>query len=75
MQDNQMYQTASAGSTLEINKVLKNTYTLLAMTLAFSAVTALSHAAIASNSGGFAVGFDSSVGRARASTRANCRAL
>ena len=31
---------ASKSSAIEINKVLKNTYMLLSMTLAFSAVTA-----------------------------------
>jgi len=31
------YQSASASSALEVNKVLRNTYTLLAMTLLFSA--------------------------------------
>ena len=40
MEQNSMYQTASAGSAIEINKVLRNTYTLLAMTLAFSAAVA-----------------------------------
>jgi len=40
MQSNMNYQTASQSSALEINKVLKNTYMLLSMTLAFSAVTA-----------------------------------
>jgi modulator of FtsH protease len=40
MEQNSTYQTASAGSTIEINKVLRNTYTLLAMTLAFSAAIA-----------------------------------
>lgn len=40
MEHKAMYQTASAGSALEINKVLRNTYSLLAMTLAFSAVVA-----------------------------------
>jgi len=34
------FQTASQSSAIEINKVLKNTYMLLSMTLAFSAVTA-----------------------------------
>jgi modulator of FtsH protease len=34
------FQTATQSSALEINKVLKNTYMLLSMTLAFSAVTA-----------------------------------
>ena len=40
MQSNMSFQTASQSSALEINKVLKNTYMLLSMTLAFSAVTA-----------------------------------
>lgn len=40
MEHNSTYQTASAGSALEINKVLRNTYSLLAMTLLFSAVVA-----------------------------------
>ena len=40
MQSNMGFQTASQSSALEINKVLKNTYMLLSMTLAFSAVTA-----------------------------------
>jgi len=40
MQSNTSFQTASKSSALEINKVLKNTYMLLSMTLAFSAVTA-----------------------------------
>ena len=40
MQSNMNVQTASKGSAIEINKVLKNTYMLLSMTLAFSAVTA-----------------------------------
>jgi len=40
MQSNMSYQAASQSSAIEINKVLKNTYMLLAMTLAFSAVTA-----------------------------------
>lgn len=39
MQSN-MFQTATQSSAIEINKVLKNTYMLLGMTLAFSAVTA-----------------------------------
>tara|TARA_B100000809_G_scaffold96449_1_gene94997 strand:- start:1672 stop:2328 length:657 start_codon:yes stop_codon:yes gene_type:complete len=34
------FQTATKSSAIEINKVLKNTYMLLSMTLAFSAVTA-----------------------------------
>ncbi|PKH88183.1 BAX inhibitor (BI)-1/YccA family protein [Colwellia sp. Bg11-28] len=34
------FQTASKSSAIEINKVLRNTYMLLSMTLAFSAVTA-----------------------------------
>jgi len=40
MQSNMNFQTASHSSAIEINKVLKNTYMLLSMTLAFSAVTA-----------------------------------
>jgi len=40
MQSNMGFQTASQTSAIEINKVLKNTYMLLSMTLAFSAVTA-----------------------------------
>lgn len=40
MQPNTSFQTASHSSAIEINKVLKNTYMLLSMTLAFSAVTA-----------------------------------
>jgi modulator of FtsH protease len=40
MQSNMSFQTASQSSAIEINKVLKNTYMLLSMTLAFSAVTA-----------------------------------
>ncbi|SET50900.1 Bax inhibitor-1/YccA family protein [Thalassotalea agarivorans] len=40
MQPNMSYQSASQSTTLEINKVLKNTYMMLAMTLAFSALTA-----------------------------------
>ena len=42
MQDNGLYQTADVGieSAISTNKVLKNTYLLLGMTLLFSAVTA-----------------------------------
>ncbi|MCJ8296299.1 MAG: Bax inhibitor-1/YccA family protein [Colwellia sp.] len=40
MQSNMSFQTASQSSAIEINKVLKNTYMLLSMTLAFSALTA-----------------------------------
>ncbi|NQY64810.1 MAG: Bax inhibitor-1/YccA family protein [Alteromonadaceae bacterium] len=40
MQSNFGLNTASRSSAIEINKVLKNTYMLLSMTLAFSAVTA-----------------------------------
>lgn len=40
MEQPSMYQSASASSALEINKVLRNTYTLLAMTLLFSAAVA-----------------------------------
>ncbi|WDE03044.1 Bax inhibitor-1/YccA family protein [Thalassomonas viridans] len=40
MQSNMSLNAASQSSALEINKVLRNTYMLLSMTLAFSAVTA-----------------------------------
>ncbi|TYK66853.1 Bax inhibitor-1/YccA family protein [Colwellia echini] len=40
MQSNMSFETASKSSAIEINKVLRNTYMLLSMTLAFSAVTA-----------------------------------
>lgn len=40
MEHNQMYQSASTGVSIEMNKVLRNTYSLLAMTLAWSAVIA-----------------------------------
>ena len=40
MQSNMGFQTATQSSAIEINKVLRNTYMLLGMTLAFSAVTA-----------------------------------
>lgn len=40
MQDNPIFATESATSALAINKVLRNTYMLLAMALAFSAATA-----------------------------------
>lgn len=40
MQSNMSLNAASTGSAIEINKVLRNTYMLLSMTLAFSAVTA-----------------------------------
>lgn len=40
MQSNTNFKTETTGSVIEINKVLKNTYMLLSMTLAFSAVTA-----------------------------------
>lgn len=40
MENNTMYQRASATSVLEVNKVLRNTYALLAMTLMFSALMA-----------------------------------
>jgi len=40
MQSNTNFETVSQSSAVEINKVLKNTYMLLSMTLAFSAVTA-----------------------------------
>lgn len=38
--NNPTVQTARQGSAVEVNKVLRNTYTLLALTLAFSAVVA-----------------------------------
>ncbi|MCV2884084.1 Bax inhibitor-1/YccA family protein [Aestuariibacter sp. AA17] len=40
MEQRSMYSSASSPSVLETNKVLRNTYMLLAMTLAFSAVCA-----------------------------------
>jgi modulator of FtsH protease len=40
MQSNMNFNTATRSSAIEINKVLRNTYMLLSMTLAFSAVTA-----------------------------------
>lgn len=40
------FNTASQLSTLEINKVLRNTYTLLAMTLIFSAIVAAASIAL-----------------------------
>ncbi|WOH38364.1 Bax inhibitor-1/YccA family protein [Thalassotalea fonticola] len=40
MQSQMGFNTASQSSAIEINKVLRNTYMLLGMTLAFSAVTA-----------------------------------
>ena len=40
MEQNSVYQSVSADSSIEINKVLRNTYSLLAMTLLFSAVVA-----------------------------------
>ncbi|MDG1732864.1 MAG: Bax inhibitor-1/YccA family protein [Thalassotalea sp.] len=40
MQSQMGFNTASQSSAIEINKVLRNTYMLLSMTLAFSAVTA-----------------------------------
>jgi modulator of FtsH protease len=40
MQSNMSFNTATRSSAIEINKVLRNTYMLLSMTLAFSAVTA-----------------------------------
>ena len=40
MQQNSMYSASSGSSVLETNKVLRNTYMLLAMTLVFSAVCA-----------------------------------
>lgn len=39
--DRQLYTSSVGRPAIEINKVLRNTYMLLAMTLAFSAVTAL----------------------------------
>ena len=41
MQSNMNLNTASQSSAIEINKVLKNTYMLLSMTLVFSTVTAV----------------------------------
>lgn len=40
MERRTLYSNASEGSAIEINKVLRNTYMLLALTLGFSAVTA-----------------------------------
>jgi modulator of FtsH protease len=40
MQSNMNFNTATQSSAIEINKVLRSTYMLLSMTLAFSAVTA-----------------------------------
>lgn len=40
MQSNLSFETTSRSSALEVNKVLRNTYMLLAMTLAFAAVVA-----------------------------------
>ena len=40
MDQRSMYSSASQPSVLQTNKVLRNTYMLLAMTLAFSAVCA-----------------------------------
>jgi modulator of FtsH protease len=40
MQSNMNFSTATQSSAIEINKVLRSTYMLLSMTLAFSAVTA-----------------------------------
>jgi modulator of FtsH protease len=40
MEQRSMYSSVSTGSVLETNKVLRNTYMLLAMTLTFSAVCA-----------------------------------
>ncbi|WP_111978545.1 Bax inhibitor-1/YccA family protein [Algibacillus agarilyticus] len=40
MENNTLHAHASSASVLETNKVLRNTYALLAMTLTFSAVTA-----------------------------------
>ena len=41
MQSNMNLNAASQSSAIEINKVLKNTYMLLSMTLVFSTVTAV----------------------------------
>ena len=41
MQSNTNLNAASQSSAIEINKVLKNTYMLLSMTLVFSTVTAV----------------------------------
>jgi FtsH-binding integral membrane protein len=38
MERRTLYSNASEGSAIEINKVLRNTYMLLALTLGFSAV-------------------------------------
>jgi modulator of FtsH protease len=46
MEQRSMYSSVSTGSVLETNKVLRNTYMLLAMTLTFSAVCAGLTAAI-----------------------------
>ena len=47
MQDKTLYDTSTAGSSIiATNKVLKNTYLLLSMTLLFSAVTAVGAMAI-----------------------------
>lgn len=40
MQEQNLFHTSHAESALAVNKVIKNTYMLLAMTLAFSALTA-----------------------------------
>lgn len=40
MERRTLYSTASASPAIEINKVLRNTYMLLAMTIGFSAITA-----------------------------------
>jgi len=55
MQSNYNINTASQSSAIEINKVLKNTYMLLAMTLAFSAVIAGITASLNLPSPGFIV--------------------
>ena len=41
MQENQLFETQTQSPAIEISKVLRNTYMLLAMTIAFSAVTAM----------------------------------
>ena len=46
MEQRSMYSSASRPSVLETNKVLRNTYMLLAMTLAFSAVCAVASMAM-----------------------------
>jgi len=46
MQENQLFETQTQSPAVEISKVLRNTYMLLAMTIAFSAVTAVISMAI-----------------------------